>query len=609
MIHPKRATYFVIAGLFALFGAALIAGAKLELAKPFWVATKDKIRPNPAVEDEKQGLSGGVLALQVALMREDYLGAAHYAKRVLEQHKVAPEMLRRMLHVFAVAGDMDAAGKAADALAVEGKTPDLLALQVQLMHHLKREEYTELLAQIQKAPTMMGVERLIFNPLKAWALAAQYRAAPPATTVAADAALKAVFAPLDALASVDALKGFMQFQRAAIYDWLGNAEQARKAYASVGQPESDKIPYRTVQIISNFYLRQGDLAAAQDMYAHYAKHYPDSALQLPALPKTAEEAKALSPVIASPADGLAEVYFTIASLLMGEDPSMRPAIYLQLALSLRPDFAPAQMLLAGLYEQQNQHASAIAVYESLSQSSVFYEQSRIRVALNLHANEQKPEAIAKLQSLLEATPDHEEALLLLTDIYRHDKAFAQSASVFREAFRQSPNKAWGWEVYFKYGISLERIKRWDQAEAMLFKALEGKPEDPDILNYLGYSWLEQGKRLQEAKDYIERAYVQEPSQPHIIDSMGWAHYMLGDFDKALLLLEQAIDLAPQDPTLNEHLGDVYWRVGRTQEARFLWQRALTFESEQAEAIQRKLSDGLPPLPAAAAAEHAAPNGS
>ena len=144
------------------------------------------------------------------------------------------------------------------------------------------------------------------------------------------------------------------------------------------------------------------------------------------------------------------------------------------------------------------------------------------------------------------------------------------------------------------GIAHERTRRWPQAEADLLKALELEPDQPFVLNYLGYSWVDQGLNLDRAKEMLHRAVDLRPEDGYIVDSLGWAYYRLGENDKAVTYLERAVELQPGDPVLNDHLGDVYWRVGRTREARFQWQRALTFEpeSDQVPLIQKKLANGL-----------------
>jgi len=127
------------------------------------------------------------------------------------------------------------------------------------------------------------------------------------------------------------------------------------------------------------------------------------------------------------------------------------------------------------------------------------------------------------------------------------------------------------------------------------KALELQPEQPHVLNYLGYSWIDQGINLDEGMKMIKRAVEQRPDDGYIVDSLGWAYYRIGNYEDAVKHLERAIDLKPEDPTINEHLGDAYWRIGRTLEAKFQWAHArdLKPEPEELPKIEAKLENGLP----------------
>ena len=157
------------------------------------------------------------------------------------------------------------------------------------------------------------------------------------------------------------------------------------------------------------------------------------------------------------------------------------------------------------------------------------------------------------------------------------------------------NEKGAWVTYYYRGICFERSKQWSKAEADMRKALELQPEQPHVLNYLGYSWIDQGINLDEGMKMIKRAVEQRPDDGYIVDSLGWAYYRIGNFEDAVKHLERAIDLKPEDPTINDHLGDAYWRVGRTLEAKFQWAHArdLKPEPEELPKIEAKIENGLP----------------
>ena len=152
-----------------------------------------------------------------------------------------------------------------------------------------------------------------------------------------------------------------------------------------------------------------------------------------------------------------------------------------------------------------------------------------------------------------------------------------------------------WLIFYFRGICYERAKQWDKAEADLKKALELFPEQPHVLNYLGYSWVDQGMNLDEGMKMIRRAVEQRPDDGYIVDSLGWAYYRLGNYEEAVKHLERAVELKPEDPTINDHLGDAYWKVGRNLEARFQWSHArdLKPEPDELKKIEEKLKSGLP----------------
>jgi Flp pilus assembly protein TadD len=152
-----------------------------------------------------------------------------------------------------------------------------------------------------------------------------------------------------------------------------------------------------------------------------------------------------------------------------------------------------------------------------------------------------------------------------------------------------------WNLAFARGMVYERLKQWDKAEADLQTALNFQPDQPYILNYLGYSWADQGINLDKAAEMIEKAVRLRPEDGAIVDSLGWVYYRMGQYDKAVKTLERAIELDPTEPEINDHLGDAYWKVGRKSEARFQWKRALSFSKDDIKnaSIQQKIDFGLP----------------
>ena len=192
-------------------------------------------------------------------------------------------------------------------------------------------------------------------------------------------------------------------------------------------------------------------------------------------------------------------------------------------------------------------------------------------------------------------PEDPGPLISLGDIQRNHDRFAESIDNYDRAFKRIKTlESRHWSLLYARGISLERAKQWSRAEADFLNALDFKPEQPYVLNYLGYSWIEKGTHIDRALEMIRKAANLRPNDGYIIDSLGWGHYKLGNFDNAVRQLERAVELRPQDPIINDHLGDAYWRVGRQREADFQWRRALSLDpkDELSAKLRLKLKQGL-----------------
>jgi Flp pilus assembly protein TadD len=218
------------------------------------------------------------------------------------------------------------------------------------------------------------------------------------------------------------------------------------------------------------------------------------------------------------------------------------------------------------------------------------------LARALHGIEQREEAFALLGRLADAEPERLDALIQLGDLLRRDEDYGRAETAYSRAVERIHDpRADQWTLFYARGITYERTKRWPRAEEDFLYALELEPEQPFVLNYLGYSWVDMGMNLDRAKAMLERAVELRPDDGFIVDSLGWVHYRVGEYDAAVDSLERAVELEPGDPVINDHLGDAYWRVGREREARFQWERALSLEPEEdtVSGIREKLRTGLP----------------
>jgi tetratricopeptide (TPR) repeat protein len=301
-------------------------------------------------------------------------------------------------------------------------------------------------------------------------------------------------------------------------------------------------------------------------------------------------------LVDSPQAGAAEALYGLGSSIGrrgGEDLAL---VYLHLALYLEPNHQMAMLSLADLYEALKKPDLAIKIYDKIPQSSALHRNAEIQIASNLDALERTDEAKKRLEKLLVDHPNDNEAILALANILRSRKEFGECADSYSKALANIPTpEKPNWVIFYFRGICYERSKQWPRAEADLKKALELYPDQPLVLNYLGYSWVDQGTNLDEGMNMIRRAVEQRPDDGYIVDSLGWANFRIGNYDEAVKDLERAVELKPDDPTINDHLGDAYWRVGRVLEARFQWTHArdLKPEPEDVPKIEAKLKSGLP----------------
>jgi tetratricopeptide (TPR) repeat protein len=303
----------------------------------------------------------------------------------------------------------------------------------------------------------------------------------------------------------------------------------------------------------------------------------------------------LGPLVDSSQAGAAEVLFGLGTSLGRQGGEDLALAYLQLAIYLAPRHPLALMSLADLYESIKKPALALRVYQRVPADSPLKRNADIQMATNLDALERTDEAKKTLQKLIADRPNDLEAIMALGNILRVRKDFADCADAYTKGIdtlknAQKPN----WLIFYFRGICYERSKQWPKAEADFKRALELSPEQAHVLNYLGYSWIDQGVNLDEGMRMIRRAVEQRPDDGYIVDSLGWAYYRIHNYDEAVKHLERAVELKPEDPTINDHLGDAYWKVGRTLEATFQWAHArdLKPEPDDLAKIIEKLRTGL-----------------
>ncbi len=382
------------------------------------------------------------------------------------------------------------------------------------------------------------------------------------------------------------------FHEAMLLALTGQIETAAEKMEDV-LPEAGPAPVRVAQSYAELLVRQG----RNDEALTFLQGQIGQA-QRPTLAKALADLKA-GGAPGFPFDnelgGMADALFGIAEALQQERGSARAVLYARFALYLRPELAEGKILIGDTLASQENYDSAIKAYESISTESGLAEVAKIRKAQTLHEKEEKEAAFTLLEEIAATEPDRTDALIELGNLLRRDEQYDRAEVAYSRAIeRLGEPKAEHWTLYYSRGISFERTERWPEAEEDFLFALELQPEQPFVLNYLGYSWVDQGLNLEQAQEMLHRAVDARPDDGFIVDSLGWVYYRLKEYEKAVESLERAVVLQPGDPVINDHLGDAYWRVGREREAVFQWQRALTLDPEDdvVATIKEKLRDGL-----------------
>jgi tetratricopeptide (TPR) repeat protein len=412
----------------------------------------------------------------------------------------------------------------------------------------------------------------------------------------------------EALAHVERLDGpewfglFKAYHRALIAEASGMKEKAAEIYAEILKDTATgstapETWVRSAQSYAAFLAREGEKDKALAVLDQ-AETFVSGKPEIVALRKQINEGGKPASPVATPSDGASEILLDLATALNrgGGEPFVR--LYLEYALALRPGNDAALMQLASVAEQLKDGKRAIELYKRIAVDSPLKEVAELQLGLNLADLDRNDEAIAHLKSLVEANPDDMRGYLALGGVYSSKQDYRSAAELYDRAVERlkEPNRA-NWNIFYQRGIAYERLKEWAKAEPNFRKALELNPDQPQVLNYLGYSWVDMGINLKEALAMIQKAVDLRPSDGYIVDSLGWAYYKLGRYDDAVREMERAVSLKPEDPVLNDHLGDVYWRVGRRLEATYQWRTArdLKPDPDVLATIQQKLLKGLPPV--------------
>ncbi len=505
---------------------------------------------------------GKFLASRHAESVGDFAAAASFAAEVLAENPELKDIARRGHLLMASVGRIEEAAELAEQVIAENER-DPLANMTLAVRAIKGEEYRQALERLDKI-LLTGIQRIVVPLMRAWALAGDGRT---------DAAL----ALLDNLTSTNGLGPITGLHAGMIADLSGRPDAAEAAFKRGVAASGDSAALQLVEAYAGLLVRTNQHEKAVRLVEAFTLSHPRTLLIDPTRAALAE-GKVPAPVVSTFGEGAAEALHAVANLLNRERLRAQALVMIQMSLHLRAESPPTLYLLGQVFEREEQTEAAMKAYSGIDPATPYGWYARLNVADGYRIQDNIEKAVRLLRSMIRERPERPDAARALGDFLRIDERYREAVAAYDTA-QERLGKNVDWRLYYTRGIALERAKQWDRAESDLLKALELEPDQPLVLNYLGYSWVEQGLNLERAKKMIEKAVSQRPQDGFIADSLGWALYRLGNYPDAVTHLERAVALEPGDPVINDHLGDAYWLADRRDEARFQWKRALLQEPD------------------------------
>ena len=519
------------------------------------------------------GVAGPYLAAQAATSLNDYKAASGFFNDALLHDPTDPALMESSVISDIALGNVAGAVPIAKALDATG-TKSQVARTVILADTLNRGAYDDAIKAVADG---QGVGPLVDGLVTAWSQVGAGK-------------MSDALASFDKLADNPGLKAFALYHKALAMASVGDFEGAAKIFGG-----TDIQPTRTslvayIEVLSQLDRDKDALALLNEKFGIAA----DPGIEPLRQRLQAGEVVPFD-VVRNAKDGLSEVFYSVAAALKGEASDGFTLVYSRIAQFLRPDNSEAILLTAGLLDSQGQHDLAIEAYGAIARTDPAYFTAQQGRAQALYSAGQYDAGIEAMKQLVAAHPDLLEAQASLADLLRRQERYAEALPVYDAAIALLKDpKPRNWAIFYMRGVCNERTGHWDKAEADLREALTLRPDEPEVLNYLGYAMIERNEKLDDALAMIKRAVAARPDDGYIVDSLSWGYYRTGHYAEAVPIAERASQLMPVDAVVTDHLGDIYWSVGRKLEAQFQWHRALSFNPDPKDEvrIKRKLEIGL-----------------
>ncbi len=544
--------------------ARAFCGLAALIAAPFLLASAVLAVQTPIEDRDLTSLSGTYLAARTADVEKDTDSAARFYRAALQADPDNVYLLERALVLSASAGDVTDALTYAKGLRDKQPSNNPARL-VMAAEQIRLGKYSDAVNGLNDASA--GVLADLTNALVvAWARFGEGEV---------DQAISG----LDNLKGEDWYEPFKLLHSGYISLAAGRTDDALKYLKAARDRDANAV--RITEAYARALAIAGRTKEATDILTAFLELYPDNALARSTLADI-NAGNAHLTTVTNPVEGAAEALAGIGAAVGQEGGTEVAFLYLRLALYLDPQIAGGlgALSLGNLLDANDQNEAAIKTYESIAMDAPFHALGQLRAALALDRLDRTADAEAAFKRAIAGNPDDVQSYISYGNMLRGHERFAEAADLYSQAIeRIATPAAADWSIFYFRGIAYERTKQWPKAEADFRKALELSPDQPLVLNYLGYSWIDMGQNLDEAMGMIKKAVDLRPNDGYIVDSLGWAYYRLGQYDKAVEELERAIGLRPDDPVINDHLGDAYWKAGRILEAQFQWRHSRDFGAE------------------------------
>jgi len=527
----------------------------------------------------KDSVYGNYLAARVAHIRQDYNHASQYYIKTIDKGVINAEILGRTYIILASQGKIDEAVKYATIAREKGDENNFIDI-IKAAYNFKQKDYPSARKNLE-AINEESYKNLIAPLFNAWSYVGENN-------------YKKANEELDKIAKADEMKTVYRLHKGLIAEYFDQPEMARVFYEEIINDKSNDVSFRALQIISNFFVRENQKDKALALIARYYGAGNLKEMLSSLSDKIKEGNSKTTPIVNTPEIGVSEVFLEIAllfkSIAAGYDYAQ---VYMAISQYFNQDNDIAKVAMADIFEERLMYEDANKYYDSIVKKSEMYYPAQIKKANNLSSEKKYDEAAKVLKKLLKDNPKNFQVLFNLGDVLRISNNQEDAIRYYNEAinsiFYESEKY---WPVYYALAISYDRNNEWQKAEENLEKAIKISNRNPQVLNYLGYSWLKNGTNVDKAASLILEAYEKEPNDGVIMDSLGWVYFKTGDYDNAILYLEKASELNPQNAVISDHLGDAYWRGGRKNEAIFLWKQALRQKEDEEDLNKKKIKSKI-----------------